>query len=410
MASLAIENLIEEWAKMIANSEKKGNRLFFGHSSDYNERKNLYQTLGLSRAMSLSDLEKALQVLENITLETQSLPKFISLTESLKEKKFRTLESMDLVKKPNNDWERLILPISENCPLHHFLIKNHDLLLSYYEIASLHANAEIPVSEFNYNKDQLIESQAFLDLETTSREKHSPDDSTIVPDLIRKGVSLSGIVKNGLLLSGTGVDIEPYDRDNPLDPAVLQAIERFTNDSLAFEYSTANKILNFGGQTLEATLLQEFKNTTHHQRLDLYGIEPGLTKSYIDWFKNYESGEFYAKIHLKLLTCAYTNPVDLREPTKIFAIGSDGLSLIELNNDELEPVMQLASAEVSGSTKGNMVAICEIQGKIDLDFVPTVGYQLKVAEFKVHFNTPDLVSIKHPDFKPSSSVSSFQRQ
>jgi hypothetical protein len=402
MTTLALEKIIEEWEDRIEMAAKKGQTLFGDHTQ-FNVLNQLFERLALNRAMSVSELVSALNILENIKVETKSKPQYITLAESLKQSKFSTLSSYDIPTKTED------LPVSTdlNSPFYKFLVKNHNLLLQYYEHAYFHTLGELPISEVNYEESQFKESQAFYNLETTSQGLHLPDKATIVLDLARGGITIDDTV------------VKPTDSNNKVsdDPKILNAIQMFTNDSLDNPHSRASKILNFGGQSLEGTLLDEFSNTTVFTDSRKEKLVAGIVKGHINWFSELNEDtyqkDYYATIDLKILTCAYTpelvNEQDNEEPVKkgklkkiqedqeFFAIASDGstlLTLLEANGGvELEKILIRGAKELSGETKDNIVPICEIKAKVKLEETHE-GYMMKVVEFKSKYNTPDLESTK----------------
>ncbi len=404
MTTLALEKIIDEWEDRIEKAAKKGQTLFGDHAQ-YDALKKLFERLNLNRSMSISELVSALDILEHIRVQTKSKPKSITLAESLKQNKFSTLSSYDIPSRAEDS----TLSTDLNSPFYNFLVKNHSLLLQYYEHAYFHTLGELPISEVNYDDSQLKESQALYNLETTSQGQHLPDKATIVLDLARGGITINNAL------------IKPTDINNkvPNDPKILNAIQTFTGDSIDKPHSRASKILNFGGQSLEGILLDEFSNTTVFTDSRQEKLNASNVKGHINWFselneETYQK-DYYATIDLKILTCSSTpelvkveqvkdNPVKkgqlkkVQEDQKFFAIASDGSTLITLleadGGVELGKVLTRGAKEkFSGETKHEMVPICEIRAKVKLEETHE-GYMMKVVEFKSKYNTPDLESTK----------------
>lgn len=377
-AMAKFEEIIEEWNQRLAKAQKKGQKLF-GNVTEYNALNNLVQALALNRSMSVIELISALSVLENIHVKTEY--GFISFAESLKQNKLSTLSSYDII----HNKKDLGVSTEQNSSFYKFIVENHTLLLQYYERAYFHALGELPVSEIDYDDLQLKESQAFFDLETTSKGLHSADKLTVVPDLKRGGVTIQGVVING----------------NNDDNKILKALQDFTHDSLVQPHSKASKILNFGGQFLESIMLQEFSNSTIKTDSSNNHIDPGVVKAHINWYSeknlNRSDLDYYATIDLKILTCAYADPENLKAEQQIFAIGSDGESLITMKEskdiDEIQKLTERSLKEHAGLTEGNVTPICELKAKVKIEETEK-GCLLKVVEFKSKFNTPDLESTK----------------
>ncbi len=372
MTTLAIEKLMEEWDRRVESAANKGQKLF-GDMTEYNALVKIINNLKLDRAMGISDLISALSFLENIAVKTQSKPEYITLGESLRNNKFSTLNSYDISPKK----EELGISTELNSSFYNFLVKNHNILLQHYEQAYFHALGEIPVSEVNYDADQLQESQAFYDLETTTSSPNLKNNDTIVSDMARGGVTING------------QKIKPIDSDDNYDPKILDAIQTLTKDSPKDPFSKGYQILTFGGQFLEAILLEEFKNSTIYIGTGNGDLDPGLNKGQIDWYSENSSNEtnYYANIDMKILTCSSTTS------DKYFAIAADGSSLLKMDSSQIDGVMLRSGQEVSGFTTGNVVPICQIKAKVKIEDSPN-GYMLKVIEYKTQYNTPDLESSK----------------
>lgn len=381
MTTLAIEKIIEEWEERIAKAAKKGQTLF-GDQTQFNVLNELFEKLNLNRSMSPSEIVSALSILENIKVKTKS--EYISLAESLKQNKFSTLSSYDIPTKT----EDTKVSTDQNSPFYKFLVKNHTLLLQYYEHAYFHALGEIPASEVNYDDSHLKESQAFYDLETTSQGLHLPDKSTAVTDIARGGVTINGAV------------IKPLHSNDENDPNILNAIQTFTRDSLDNPHSRASKILNFGGQFLDGIVMNEFANTTVFTDSRREKLDPGYVKGHTDWFSELNETtyqrDYYAFIDLKILTCAFS-PENIKEDQQFFAIASDGSTLLTISEAnggvELQKIAERSANELKGEIKGDMVPICEIKAKVKLE-ESHEGYMLKMVEFNSKYNTPDLESTK----------------
>ncbi|MBA2709405.1 MAG: hypothetical protein H0U57_02260 [Tatlockia sp.] len=373
MTSLAIDKLIEEWEHRLDNSAKKRRKLF-GDTDEFNALNKLFKSLGLNRSMGINDLVLAINTLENVTVNMKKKPEQISLGESLKKNKFSTLSSYDLPTKT----EETGVCTDIKSPFYNFLVKNHSTLLQHYEQAYFHSQGEIPISEVSYDTSQLQESQPFYDLETTTSMPNPKHNDTVVKDMARGGVTINGKA------------IEPEDADNSKDQKILDAIQTLTRDSPTNPSSRAYQILNYGGQYLEAILLEEFRNTTIFTDTGVRNLDPGLNKGQIDWYSEelpkYETG-YLADIDMRIFTCASANP------EKYFAIAADGSSLLHMDADEIDGVMARNSKEVQGLTTGNVVPICRIKAKVKIENSPN-GYMLKVVEYNTQYYTPDLESSK----------------
>ncbi|CDZ76870.1 hypothetical protein BN59_01146 [Legionella massiliensis] len=380
-----ITNTVRIWNAFLERMKRK-NQGFFGDLAGYYFLDKFFKSLQLSDNMSPSDLVNALRLLESIPIKTKST--IAPMAQNLGKNRYRTLQAFDMAAKH----VRLGFYVTENSWLHRFLIENHQMLLSNYERAYLHAQGELPFSEVDYNQKQISESQAFYDMETTSQATELPDKSTIMNDLKRKGVT----IYNAEICLGNN--------NNPRDPMAIKSIEGFAGDSIDEPNSRANKIFNFGGQFLEAVMLQEFTNTTQFADSEISGIERGAVKGHINWTKTPDTGEIYAQITMKVLSCSYADQQNIFAPQKIYAIASDGCSLIEVDDEALGTVLQRCSAEVLGKTEGNVVPICEMNATVKLVPDGMDGYKLQVDQFHTQYFTPDLVSTKAYKFNYDFSM------
>lgn len=339
----------------------------------------LQKHLDLNRFMSPDQLISALAILENIEINTS---KFRFMHELLNHERYRLLH--DIVPDAPKASGGLKCPYVS---LVATLRKLHCVLLSQLELSLVHIARELPVSKVDYEQSMLDESQAFHDLENTSKAPHLPDKSTSVKDFARRSVTLYGTV------------VYPLNSNNDKDPAIIQAIQGFGNNtSIDYEGTPANKLYQFGGQFLEAIMLNEFSHTTEFKQSGKQGIQPGLVKGHINWTK--VNSKIVGQVTLDVLTF---NQCDLDNkdamPT-FYAIGSDGISLLEINDDELELVNKRCADEVSRVTNGQVVPICTLSATLSMPVDTTTGkHYLKVSAFTVRFNTDELRSTREYDFR-----------
>ncbi|WP_454785353.1 hypothetical protein [Legionella sp. WA2024007413] len=381
----ALAHIAKEWSILKGMINSSQEKRFFKTGSSLTAIDDFFNRIALDRQpMNISELAEALQVLEHLTIVTADLKK-VSFANWLDRNRYRTSQDIGIEKRDDRsvaEKKDVQFPIPENSSLFRLLVKTHDTLISHYELAYFHAQGEIPCSEFTYSQSDLKESQAIYDIETTTQDEVTSDNSTVIKDLVRRGVTIYGAA------------IIPRNIDDHKDAILMEAIENFAGDKISVPHSRANKLYNFGGQFLHGSLLREFTNTTKLVEGDIQGIERGRTTGHINWSKD-GNGKIYATINLKILTCSYANPADEYSPQQIFAMGSDGISLIELNDNELEKSMEQCAKEVRGETQDNIVPIANIKAKIEMVKNESgTGYMLKVSEFTLKYNTPDLVSTK----------------
>ncbi|MFT4058301.1 MAG: hypothetical protein QM652_01995, partial [Legionella sp.] len=276
------------------------------------------------------------------------------------------------------------LTLKYNSPTYRFFTDVHEYLLTSYELAMHRVNGKIPVSEINYTKEQLAESQAFLDLENTTKQEELPDKANSVIDFRREGVTIYGAVI-------------PQTKDENKDPGICSSIESFAGDEISSPDSKANKIFNFGGQFLEAIVLNEFSNSitmTNDERLRL---KPAQVKGHVNWSKDPETKEIYATVSVKILTC--NNPIG---NILVMSTNSDSLKEVKDMSIELEKVMKQCHLETTGKTEENIVPICEMKAKLKLvENDLGSGYFLKADELNIKINTHDLISSKAPKLDDS---------
>lgn len=332
--------------------------------------------LHLHRFMSPDDLIKALSIIEGIEINTST---YRSMHELLTNQRYRLLE--DIV--PNAPTASVRLKCHYGDNFSSLLRRLHCSLLSQLELSLVHIDRQLPVSKLHYEQNMLDESQAFRDLENTSKAPHLPDKSTAVKDFFRRGVTLYGTI------------IYPSSSDINHDPAIIDAIEGFGQSSIGSEGTPANKIYQFGGQFLEAIMLNEFSHTTEFKSKQR-GIQPGIVKGHINWTK--EKGTIVAVVTLDVYTI---NQCDLRSKyamQKYYAIGSDGISLLEVSDKELELVNKRCRDERLGVTENQIVPICTLSAKLAIPVdISTGRHYLKVTDFTVCFNTDELHSTREYD-------------
>lgn len=335
--------------------------------------------LSLNNTMSIRELASAISTIEDLQIRPLEASKPINFREFLENKHYRTFDDIQSDLSLPEKKMSIMIPESD-LQLSGLLVKLHQTLLNYYELSRAHAAGQIPISEVKYSEEQLQATQSFFDLETTSMAEKLPDSSTIINDLKRKGVTLNGRV---------------------ISSDEHQAIEAFTRDRLDASHSRANRLFHFGGQFLEAILLQEFSHSMQLASRPDFILERGMVKGHIDWVRNPVNQVISGNINLKIFTCTSADPVNKDVPQTFFSIGSDGSSLITLDMKDIEKVIPRASDEVNRKTEGNIVPICEINGRIDIVFNQSLGiHYLKVREFSTKIYTPDLISTKAFVLKP----------
>jgi hypothetical protein len=378
----SLKQILQQWEQM---KLKKGSRkgLFF-KSNSHNPLDQLVKSL--NDYMTIKELAHSLSLIESLRINSQS-----TFGNWLGVNGYRIMEDLGV----NTQVKPSKPVLSTGTPQFNFLIKLHDILLNYYEAAKLHAKGELPTSEIQYDQDQLQESQAFYDLETTTQQEESRDQSTSIPDFKRKGVTILG---NAL---GTG------NSEGDEDTRIVEGIEAFTQDKIASPNSRASKIFHFGGQFLEAIVLKEFSNTMKLDGSDAI-LEAGYSRSYSNWTKDPHSNQLFATINVKVFTCGHAASSE-DSPQKLLTVGSDGRSLIEIGSEDLEKVMKQCKAEITKNreiaTRGNVVPMCELTARIQLtENEAKTGYMLKMKHFTTRTYTADLVSSKA---KPLNSLNNI---
>ncbi|WP_133138903.1 hypothetical protein [Legionella genomosp. 1] len=383
--AVTVQSNILEQLRQLVRQEKHG---YFSTNNKAAFLKQLDEALSLNDTMSISDLACAISTVENLLIKPEGATAAIQFKDYLDSKQYRILDKAQSIPAPSAKKLSIIIPEGD-IEISSLLIKLHESLLNSYQLSCNHAEGLIPVSKVKYSAEQLQSTQSFFDLELTSQQAQLPDSATIVKDIQRKGVTLNGKA------------ITAKDSNDNNDPWIRQAIENFTGDQIDTANSQANKMYHFGGQFLEAILLQEFTHSMQLANNPDFILERGMVKGHINWVKNPENREISAKINLKVFTCSSADLDDIDDPQKFFTIGSDGSSLVQVSNDDIEKVIPRASAEVSGKTKGNIVPVCELNGTVRMVFDQSQGaYHLKVSEFTNKINTPDLISNKAPQFSP----------
>lgn len=332
----------------------------------------------LNHFMSVSELKNALEILESLTIK-EGYFKRVSFHDFLKKNGEATLSDIGLLSKLRENK----LPDLSNKLLISKLEELHNLLLGFTHLSYQHAKEEMPLIDLHYQADQILESQAFFDLETSSKADVLPDVSTSIKDFVRKGVTIYDAV------------IIPKDPSNDKDPQIIEAIESFSESKIDVPHSRADKIYNFGGQFLDGILLQEFSNAVRLIENPNLVVQAGSVKGHINWSKNKE-GVIKVTVHLKVLSGSYTDPLHEEKETKLMAIGTDGLSLVELEWDDYEDVLLKCQKERAGITEENIAPIASLTGTFVLEKNPDLeeGYFLKAEGFSMKINTPQLIPTK----------------
>ncbi|WP_454780358.1 hypothetical protein [Legionella sp. WA2022007384] len=386
----ALAHIAKEWGNLRELINRGQEKSFFKTGGGLTAVNHFFNLIALDRQpMTIGELTDALHVLEQLTV-TNADSKKVSFAHWLDENRYQTSQNIGIEQKKANESisekKDAQCSIPENSALFRLLVKTHNTLISHHELANLHAQGEIPCSEITYSQSELKESQVLYDIETSTQEEETSDKSTVIKDIVRKGVTIYGAA------------IIPGNVDDHKDRVLIEAIQNFAGDKIDTPHSRANKLYHFGGQFLHGSLLQEFTNTTKLVEGDIQGLERGRTIGHINWSKKSSNGSLYATVNLKILSCSYADPIDTSSPQRIFAMASDGISLIELNDEELAKTMEQCGREVTGETENNIVPIAEIKAKVEMVKNETgTGYMFKVSEFTTKYNTPQLVSTKTPE-------------
>ncbi|STX51291.1 Uncharacterised protein [Legionella busanensis] len=382
-----------------AEAKTASKKLVFRDFAKYNFVNLIYQSLNLNDFMSIRDIEHAIKLIEE-------LPVFSEEYTTLSQLISRKLD-YQILNKVNNtadgisfnlpDLPKVKLGMTSNFTK--ALIETHQLLLSYYQEALTHTIRKIPVKKVNYDEVMLTQSQAFHDLDISTRELVSSDKSTIIPDVRRKGVTFYGAV------------IAPANYIDPFDTMIVQTIKNFTSDSsnsssLPHPGSKASKIMYFGGQFLEAIVLNEFSNTIEFADGRQGILERGKVQGHINWSKN-TANEVYATVNIKIYTFSFADN-DPKKPQQFYAIGSDGQTLLPISDKDFERVYKNCDKERLEETENNLVPICEYNVKIKLDTndkdQPDPTFFLKVTKCKLQINTPQLISSKEKQHELEDNV------
>ncbi|KTD11068.1 hypothetical protein Lgra_2034 [Legionella gratiana] len=369
---------------------RKESMKWFHDDSRYQFISDIEKGLALHDHMTISELEKAIRFIEEMKIYTEN-----KKTESFKnvlsqDFHYRTLASFDIdkfttrEKRPQKLEPNVLL--SKKSSLCGFLTEIHSTLIGHYELSKAHAEGHIPVSKIHYTSDLIKQTQMAQDLENTTKNAKTIDDSTSVMDIRRGGTTFYGVKID------TGKN----------DVYALSTIENFAGDKIDVLGSKANKIFHFGGQVLQGIILDEFENSMELIDNDQHlteGLKPTLTRGSVNWSKNPETGQIYATVELKILACAFIDPIDTSKMPKHFAIRSDGTTLDTIDENILPQLNKVAAQD-----ENDIVPICTFKAKLDLTLDEnTQEHYLKMNEFVVKINTPEMISRKDPNHQPQVS-------
>ncbi|MDP1603182.1 MAG: hypothetical protein Q8M03_07950 [Legionella sp.] len=362
---------------------KSGILTFFHDNNKLLAIRKIEESLKLNDLMSIHELHDALVFIENIRVKKPA--EIVRFREILSTTYLSSILDEPYIIPPEKKWQ---ITIIKDDDFIQFLAATYDILFNYYQDSLDRANGKSPESEVTYDQKMLSESQAFRDMELTSKSAEAADKSTIFPDVKRNGVTFENKI------------IVPEDREDILDPFTIKTIENFTGDKVNTEGSRANKIYHFGGQILEATVLGEFTNTAVLINDNDQIVERGKTKGHINWSKDPVTQEIFATVNIEIMTCVYADYRN-EKPQQFLSIGSDGKSLVALNDDDLEKIYKRCDNERFGITKNNVVPICSMKAKFKLEAEENGQYYLKTDEFSAQFNTPDLIFKNDNAIEPS---------
>lgn len=349
--------------------------------------KEIRHSLHLSNISTHEELRTAIARLESLLITSGILeksPPFKNFKEYLKYQKMTTIEVMEPPEVAKTglslDWK--------NTDLLKLLTKIHFGLYECYQTSLKRANEDQPAQVIEYSREMLDESQEFQSVQITSREATLPDKANILNDIIRNGVSINGIL----------IDVTDIDDTENKKSEIRRRIEAFTGDHVTDSGSRADKIYHFVGQTLHASLLQEFCQSTQLivNNQPLTGkINPGRSHGHINLKKDEMTGEITIEIETKVYTLGFL-PEDKDKPSGNLAIAADGSSLISLDDRQIEVMIPRAAKETQGITKGEMVPVAKItaQFKLESEAGEEKGYSLKITQATLQFNTYDAASLK----------------
>ncbi|WP_131781711.1 hypothetical protein [Legionella gresilensis] len=394
-----------------AEAKSASKKLIFRNFDKYNFVNSIYQSLNLNEFMSIADIEHAIKLIEELPVFSEE---YTTLNQLISTKLgYQVLNNVN-----NNagisinlpDLPKVKLGITSNFTK--ALIETHQLLISYYQEALTHTLDKIPVRKINYDEVMLAGSQAFRDLNISTRELVSSDNSTIIPDVRRKGVTFYGAI------------IVPANYVDTYDAIILQTIKNFTGDNsshgngsdrsinsndLPHPNSKASKIMYFGGQFLEAIVLNEFSNTIEFIDGRQGRLERGKVKGHINWAKNSAINEIYATVNIKIYTFSFADN-DPNKPQEFYAICSDGKTLLPISEKDFERVYKNCDKERLEETENNLVPICEYNVKIKLEThykdQNNPEFFFKVTKCKLQLNTPQLTSTKEKSHELADQVKS----
>lgn len=374
-----ISNIQHDWSDLTLRAAQKKTMGLFSDSSNVDKITRLKHLLNINETMGIDDLKKALDTIEQVNVKGALLSPDFTMGQWLDKNHHRILRDLGVGTRQTTS-----VTIEKDSALFRLLVKNHKTILNLYELAKARAHGDLPVSQVDYTKGQIATSQPFRDLLETSHALQLPDKSTSANDFKRKHVTIYGAT------------IHPGDSNSNNDPRILETIENFAGDRIDQPHSRANKIYNFGGQFIDAILLQEFSNTTLFEHRKTKGFERGSIKGHLNWSKNPDTQEIYATAELAIYSCVYADVKDKCAPQKFYAMSSDAVSLIALDDDQLEKIMKRCGSEINDETEENVIPVCRLTAKIGLVKDDQGRYHLEVQNFTNKFYTDALVSSKAP--------------
>ncbi len=392
--------------------------LFQRRTTDQLLAAELSTKLAFQPFMDRDELIKALFLLESLQFSQDNQ----TLGERLEKEHMPVLPALtryELEKLKNELVEAKLLPLDNkltlDSKLNDLLINIHTTLLSWYELTLFKGydkTGDYASSVTHYTPETLIENQVNQEFIKYTQQVTPTTSSPVVGDSIRKNVTIEnhylhlpehekkptsneGSPEQTLVTEELGELKKPapelgedYPGYRSDYPHILAAIEEFTGDAIEDLNSRANKLYNFGGQQIFASLGIEFRNSTlsASDKDCVYDVQRNV--GHIDWFKDTE-GNIKATVKIQI------NSIMETSSGKSYAMGSDGLTLAEINDRQLESVQEKAKSQNARNTYSNMLPIGVIEAEVTLKHGRD-GHYMEFTDLSIRYNTPDLISKHDP--------------
>lgn len=249
------------------------------------------------------------------------------------------------------------------------LEQNHD---QYLEQQKGSANC------VSYNKEMLQESQALLDIKTTTLQLPEKEKThSLLVDLDR-----------GIKVNGERLKKKIFEGQEAFDKRRIEIIEKLTGDKASEPSSQAATLLAHGGQALYGMLLDEFNQKMQLESDDKLNISSQFMLGSIDWRK--DNNDVIGSISIEI----YSISVSSNDKSYFGMLGSDGKTLLEYRSNFHDTVNQMFKKGKEAFSKGEpmttMRPLATVSATLTLKNSVEQKYYIEPTAFRIDYFTSGL--------------------